>query len=141
MSNLGTMRLASGHSLNVTVFSCRALRAGHGVNRAKSYLLLNDMVGHSDLALKRLCHGKILVELEQDDCVDVSVQDEKDGVEYIAQCAAVLLGRLVLKGQSLLVKLADAVIAIRGRKHPSSSQARELRDVAVAMEILPQQRL
>ena len=112
---------------------------GPSVNRAKAYLVFAGMVQSSDIALQRLCQARLLSDLERDDVIVDAMGEtaEQADAVYLAQCGALLVRQLVVKAGLLLSKLAAAITAIRGRKHPSAAQAKALKDASVAMAVVP----
>lgn len=102
------------------------------------------MIQSSDVALQRLCQARLLADLERDDGFDdipprsdEDITQEQADRAYLAQCGALLVRQLVVKTGLLLSKLAAAITAIRGRKHPSAAQAKALKEANVALEIVP----
>eukprot|EP00730_Choanoeca_flexa_P006001 TRINITY_DN12065_c0_g1_i1.p1 TRINITY_DN12065_c0_g1~~TRINITY_DN12065_c0_g1_i1.p1 ORF type:complete len:793 (+),score=200.62 TRINITY_DN12065_c0_g1_i1:93-2381(+) len=117
----------------------KTARLGPSLNRAKAYLVFAGMIKRSDVALQRLCQGRLLLDLERDNDLELLPEGEEDAAEqvYLAQCAALLVRMLVQQTEVLLSRLSTAIVAIKDRKHPSATQAKALKDAQPAMVVVP----
>ncbi|XP_062395591.1 serine/threonine-protein kinase ULK4 [Sardina pilchardus] len=116
----------------------RSLESPSAVIRAKAFLVLLQVLMHSRDVLLLCCNSRLVMYIERDIRKATPGKEQQSGNEYLSKCLGLFIRHITLELPTILDDILFALDSIVGRKHPSPSQARQLKQNLPMMSVVLQ---
>ncbi|XP_056300936.1 serine/threonine-protein kinase ULK4 isoform X8 [Pseudoliparis swirei] len=133
-SSIHTHRVSQSRGLVLKVLSC--LESPSTVTRAKTLLLLLLLLQDDTHTLLYCCQHRLVTQLERDLRKATPLREKPGQSGYLPQCLHVLVGYLSGTALLILEEVLSALRGVMGRKHPTSAQARRLKQTLPLMSVV-----
>ncbi|XP_024917447.1 serine/threonine-protein kinase ULK4 isoform X2 [Cynoglossus semilaevis] len=140
-SQIQTHRITQSRDLVLTVLRC--LESASNVTRAKTVLLLLLLIQDNPQILLYCCQHRLVMYLERDLNRASPLKANPGQSGHLSQCLDLLIGHLCSTAPLILADVLAALRDVIGRRHPSTSQSRQLRvtlpTLSVVLELVSSQ--
>ncbi|XP_057195448.1 serine/threonine-protein kinase ULK4 isoform X2 [Triplophysa rosa] len=121
----------------------RSLESPSSVIRAKAFLVLLQVLMNNREMLLLCCNSRLVMYIERDIRKATPGKEQQTGNEYLSKCLTLFIRHTVHELPAILDDILSALGCIVGRKHPSPTQARQLKQslpmMAVVLHLLTSQ--
>ncbi|XP_065126224.1 serine/threonine-protein kinase ULK4 [Paramisgurnus dabryanus] len=121
----------------------RSLESPSPVIRAKAFLVLLQVLMNNREMLLLCCNSRLVMYIERDIRKATPGKEQQTGNEYLSKCLTLFIRHTVMELPAILDDILSALGCIVGRKHPSPTQARHLKQslpmMAVVLHLLTSQ--
>ncbi|KAM4633819.1 serine/threonine-protein kinase ULK4 [Polymixia lowei] len=129
-----THRLAQDRNLVLKVLRC--LESPSTVTRAKALLLLLLLIQDNTHMLLFCCQHRLVMYLERDLRKATPLRENTSQSEYLSQCLELLTVHLTSTASLILEEVLCALGGVVGRRHPSTTQSRQLKHTLPTMSVV-----
>ncbi|KAJ0065908.1 hypothetical protein NL108_000157, partial [Boleophthalmus pectinirostris] len=140
-SKTHTHRITQSQDLVLKVLRC--LESPSTVTRAKASLLLLLLLQDSTQTLLYCCQHRLVMYLERDFRKATALRENTAQSGYLSQCLKVMTAYLSNAAPQILDEVLCALKGVIGRKHPSTAQSRQLKQIlpnlSIVLELLSSQ--
>ncbi|XP_077063858.1 serine/threonine-protein kinase ULK4 isoform X5 [Siphateles boraxobius] len=121
----------------------RSLESPSSVIRAKAFLVLLQVIMHNREMLLLCCNSRLVMYIERDVRKATPGKEQQSGNEYLSKCLTLFIRHTVHELPAILDDILSVLGSIVGRKHPSPTQSRQLKQnlpmMAVVLHLLTSQ--
>uniref|UniRef100_A0A8C2CJ83 Unc-51 like kinase 4 n=1 Tax=Cyprinus carpio TaxID=7962 RepID=A0A8C2CJ83_CYPCA len=121
----------------------RSLESPSSVIRAKAFLVLLQVLMNNREMLLLCCNSRLVMYIERDVRKATPGKEQQSGNEYLSKCLTLFIRHTVHKLPAILDDILSVLGSIVGRKHPSPTQSRQLKQslpmMAVVLHLLTSQ--
>uniref|UniRef100_A0A9J8BIA2 Unc-51 like kinase 4 n=2 Tax=Cyprinus carpio TaxID=7962 RepID=A0A9J8BIA2_CYPCA len=121
----------------------RSLESPSSVIRAKAFLVLLQVLMNNREMLLLCCNSRLVMYIERDVRKATPGKEQQSSNEYLSNCLALLIRHTVHELPAILDDILSVLGSIVGRKHPSPTQSRQLKQslpmMAVVLHLLTSQ--
>ncbi|XP_039550396.1 serine/threonine-protein kinase ULK4 [Pimephales promelas] len=121
----------------------RSLESPSSVIRAKAFLVLLKVLMHNREMLLLCCNSRLVMYIERDVRKATPGKEQQSGNEYLSKCLTLFIRHTVHELPAILDDILSVLGSIVGRKHPSPTQSRQLKQnlpmMAVVLHLLTSQ--
>ncbi|XP_056619060.1 serine/threonine-protein kinase ULK4 isoform X2 [Triplophysa dalaica] len=121
----------------------RSLESPSSVIRAKAFLVLLQVLMNNREMLLLCCNSRLVMYIERDVRKATPGKEQQTGNEYLSKCLTLFIRHTVHELPAILDDILSSLGCIVGRKHPSPTQARQLKQslpmMAVVLHLLTSQ--
>ncbi|XP_074844337.1 serine/threonine-protein kinase ULK4 [Carettochelys insculpta] len=104
--------------------------------RAKAFLvLLQILINHREMLLLS-CQARLVMYIERDSRKTTPGKEQQSGNEYLSKCLDLLICHIVQELPGVLGDILSALTNVSGRKHPSTTQAKQLKTCLPMMSVV-----
>ncbi|XP_046884372.1 serine/threonine-protein kinase ULK4 isoform X1 [Hypomesus transpacificus] len=114
----------------------RSLESPSPAIRAKAFLVLLLVLLNNREMLLLCCNSRLVMYTERDIRKSTPSREQQSSNEYLSKCLDLLIHHLLQELPSILEDILGALGSIVGRKHPSASQARQLKHTLPMMTVV-----
>ncbi|XP_051999289.1 serine/threonine-protein kinase ULK4 [Xyrauchen texanus] len=149
LTMFATMLLSGSHSYRLVqdrdfvMKIIRSLESPSSVIRAKAFLVLLQVLMNNREMLLLCCNSRLVMYIERDVRKATPGKEQQSGNEYLSECLALFIRHTVHELPAILDDILSVLGSIVGRKHPSPTQARQLKQslpmMAVVLHLLTSQ--
>lgn len=105
----------------------RLLESPSTVIRAKTFLVLLQILTHNKEMLLQYCQSRLVMYIERDSRKATPAKEPQSSYEYLSQCLDLLIAHIAQELPGILGEILGALAVVSGRKHPSTTQAKQLK--------------
>ncbi|XP_078620441.1 serine/threonine-protein kinase ULK4-like isoform X1 [Branchiostoma floridae x Branchiostoma japonicum] len=106
----------------------RLLESPSLIIRAKAFLAIHEVIRNNREMLLTCCQARLVMYIERDMRRTIPAKpDQQEDMEYMMRCLDLLNGLFVAELPQVMGEAIASLEAISGRKHPSSTQAKQLK--------------
>ncbi|XP_069504376.1 serine/threonine-protein kinase ULK4 [Ambystoma mexicanum] len=105
----------------------RLLESPSTVIRAKTFLVLLQILTHNKEMLLQSCQSRLVMYIERDSRKATAGKEQQSSNEYLSKCLDLLIYHIVQELPGILGDVLGALATVSGRKHPSTIQAKQLK--------------
>ncbi|XP_078519656.1 serine/threonine-protein kinase ULK4 isoform X2 [Lissotriton helveticus] len=105
----------------------RLLESPSTVIRAKTFLVLLQILTHNKEMLLQYCQSRLVMYIERDSRKATPAKEPQSSNEYLSQCLDLLIAHIAQELPGILGDILGALAVVSGRKHPSTTQAKQLK--------------
>ncbi|CAM4517315.1 serine/threonine-protein kinase ULK4 isoform X1 [Caretta caretta] len=95
--------------------------------RAKAFLVLLQVLINNREMLLLSCQARLVMYIERDSRKTTPGKEQQSGNEYLSKCLDLLIYHIVQELPGILGDILGALANVSGRKHPSTTQAKQLK--------------
>ncbi|XP_050793840.1 serine/threonine-protein kinase ULK4 isoform X1 [Gopherus flavomarginatus] len=95
--------------------------------RAKAFLVLLQVLINNREMLLLSCQARLVMYIERDSRKTAPGKEQQSGSEYLSKCLDLLIYHIVQELPGVLGDILSALANVSGRKHPSTTQAKQLK--------------
>ncbi|CAM4515872.1 unnamed protein product [Lepidochelys olivacea] len=95
--------------------------------RAKAFLVLLQVLINNREMLLLSCQARLVMYIERDSRKTTPGKEQQSGNEYLSKCLDLLIYHIVRELPGILGDILGALANVSGRKHPSTTQAKQLK--------------
>ncbi|CAM5092517.1 unnamed protein product [Eretmochelys imbricata] len=95
--------------------------------RAKAFLVLLQVLINNREMLLLSCQARLVMYIERDSRKTTPGKEQQSGNEYLSKCLDLLIYHIVQELPGILGDILSALANVSGRKHPSTTQAKQLK--------------
>ncbi|XP_074918628.1 serine/threonine-protein kinase ULK4 [Chelonoidis abingdonii] len=95
--------------------------------RAKAFLVLLQVLINNREMLLLSCQARLVMYIERDSRKTTPGKEQQSGNEYLSKCLDLLIYHIVQELPGVLGDILSALANVSGRKHPSTTQAKQLK--------------
>uniref|UniRef100_A0A8C1YMB6 Unc-51 like kinase 4 n=1 Tax=Cyprinus carpio TaxID=7962 RepID=A0A8C1YMB6_CYPCA len=121
----------------------RSLESPSSVIRAKAFLVLLQVLMNNREMLLLCCNSRLVMYIERDVRKATPGKEQQSSNEYLSNCLTLLIRHTVHELPAILDDILSVLGSIVGRKHPSPTQSRQLKQslpmMAVVLHLLTSQ--
>uniref|UniRef100_A0A8C2Q270 Unc-51 like kinase 4 n=1 Tax=Cyprinus carpio TaxID=7962 RepID=A0A8C2Q270_CYPCA len=121
----------------------RSLESPSSVIRAKAFLVLLQVLMNNREMLLLCCNSRLVMYIERDVRKATPGKEQQSSNEYLSKCLTLLIRHTVHELPAILDDILSVLGSIVGRKHPSPTQSRQLKQslpmMAVVLHLLTSQ--
>uniref|UniRef100_A0A673MU96 Serine/threonine-protein kinase ULK4-like n=1 Tax=Sinocyclocheilus rhinocerous TaxID=307959 RepID=A0A673MU96_9TELE len=121
----------------------RSLESPSSVIRAKAFLVLLQVLMNNREMLLLCCNSRLVMYIERDVRKATPGKEQQSGNEYLSKCLTLFIRHTVHELPAILDDILSVLGSIVGRKHPSPTQSRQLKQslpmMAVVLHLLTSQ--
>ncbi|XP_073781853.1 serine/threonine-protein kinase ULK4 isoform X3 [Danio rerio] len=121
----------------------RSLESPSSVIRAKAFLVLLQVLMNNREMLLLCCNSRLVMYIERDVRKATPGKEQQSGNEYLSKCLTLFIRHTVRELPAILDDILSVLGSIVGRKHPSPTQSRQLKQslpmMAVVLHLLTSQ--
>ncbi|XP_016112760.1 serine/threonine-protein kinase ULK4, partial [Sinocyclocheilus grahami] len=121
----------------------RSLERPSSVIRAKAFLVLLQVLMNNREMLLLCCNSRLVMYIERDVRKATPGKEQQSGNEYLSKCLTLFIRHTVHELPAILDDILSVLGSIVGRKHPSPTQSRQLKQslpmTAVVLHLLTSQ--
>uniref|UniRef100_A0A8C7MVA4 Unc-51 like kinase 4 n=1 Tax=Oncorhynchus kisutch TaxID=8019 RepID=A0A8C7MVA4_ONCKI len=114
----------------------RSLESPSSVIRAKAFLVLLQVLCSNRDMLLLCCNSRLVMYIERDIRQATPGKELQSSNEYLSKCLHLLIRHVVLQLPAILDDMLSALGSIVGRKHPSTVQAKQLKQSVPMMTVV-----
>ncbi|XP_036395440.1 serine/threonine-protein kinase ULK4 [Megalops cyprinoides] len=114
----------------------RCLESPSAVIRAKAFLVLVQVLINNREMLLLCCNSRLVMYIERDVRKATPGREQQSSNEYLSKCLDVLIRHIVQELPGILEDILSALGNIVGRKHPSTVQAKQLKQCLPMMGVV-----
>ncbi|XP_071025006.1 serine/threonine-protein kinase ULK4-like [Oncorhynchus clarkii lewisi] len=114
----------------------RSLESPSSVIRAKAFLVLLQVLCSNRDMLLLCCNSRLVMYIERDIRQATPGKELQSTNEYLSKCLHLLIRHVVLQLPAILDDMLSALGSIVGRKHPSTVQAKQLKQSVPMMTVV-----
>ncbi|XP_029593552.1 serine/threonine-protein kinase ULK4 [Salmo trutta] len=114
----------------------RSLESPSSVIRAKAFLVLLQVLCSNRDMLLLCCNSRLVMYIERDIRQATPGKGLQSSNEYLSKCLHLLIRHVVLQLPAILDDMLSALGSIVGRKHPSTVQAKQLKQSVPMMTVV-----
>ncbi|KAJ8290787.1 hypothetical protein GJAV_G00017560 [Gymnothorax javanicus] len=114
----------------------RSLESPSCVIRAKAFLVLVQVLMNNREMLLLCCNSRLVMYVERDVRKATQGREQQSGNEYLSKCLDVLIRHIVQELPGILGDILSVLGNIAGRKHPSTIQAKQLKQSLPMMGVV-----
>uniref|UniRef100_A0A8C3PCV3 Unc-51 like kinase 4 n=1 Tax=Chrysemys picta bellii TaxID=8478 RepID=A0A8C3PCV3_CHRPI len=104
--------------------------------RAKAFLVLLQVLINNREMLLLSCQARLVMYIERDSRKATPGKEQQSGNEYLSKCLDLLIYHIVQELPGILGDILSALANVSGRKHPSTTQAKQLKMCLPMMPIV-----
>ncbi|XP_017329549.1 serine/threonine-protein kinase ULK4 isoform X5 [Ictalurus punctatus] len=105
----------------------RSLESPSSLIRAKAFLVLLQVLMNNREMLVLCCNSRLVMYIERDTRKATPGKEQQSGNEYLSKCLALFIRHTVRELPAIMDDILTALGSIVGRKHPSTTQTRQLK--------------
>ncbi|XP_072572821.1 serine/threonine-protein kinase ULK4 isoform X2 [Paramormyrops kingsleyae] len=140
-SGVNVQRLVQERELVLRVSRC--LESPFPAVRAKAFLVLLQVLLHNREMLLLCCNSRLVMYIERDVRKAVPGREQPSANQHLSRCLQLLIRHIVRELPAVLDDILAALGSVAGRKHPSTAQAKQLKQclplVSVVLQVLTSQ--
>ncbi|XP_048880834.1 serine/threonine-protein kinase ULK4 isoform X2 [Brienomyrus brachyistius] len=140
-SGVNVQRLVQERELVLRVSRC--LESPFPAVRAKAFLVLLQVLLHNREMLLLCCNSRLVMYIERDVRKAVPEREQPSANQHLSRCLQLLIRHIVRELPAVLDDILAALGSVAGRKHPSTAQAKQLKQclpmVSVVLQVLTSQ--
>ncbi|KAM8967043.1 serine/threonine-protein kinase ULK4 [Pelodytes ibericus] len=114
----------------------RLLESPSTAIRAKAFLILLQILINNKEMLLQCCQTRLVMYIERDSRKTTSEKEQQSINEYLSSCLDLLIHHIVRELPGILGDILSALSNVSGRKHPSTVQAKHLKQCLPNMAIV-----
>ncbi|MBN3325920.1 ULK4 kinase, partial [Atractosteus spatula] len=114
----------------------RSLESPSAVIRAKAFLVLLQVLMNNREMLLLCCNSRLVMYIERDSRKATPGKEQQSSNEYLSKCLDLLIRHIVQELPAVLGDVLSALANISGRKHPSTVQAKQLKQCLPMMGVV-----
>ncbi|XP_029601087.1 serine/threonine-protein kinase ULK4 [Salmo trutta] len=114
----------------------RSLESPSSVIRAKAFLVLLQVLCSNRDMLLLCCNSRLVMYIERDIRQATPGKELQSSNEYLSKCLHLLIRHVVLQLPAILDDMLSSLGSIVGRKHPSTVQAKQLKQSVPMMTVV-----
>ncbi|KAJ8354205.1 hypothetical protein SKAU_G00217720 [Synaphobranchus kaupii] len=114
----------------------RSLESPSCMIRGKAFLVLVQVMMNNREMLLLCCNSRLVMYIERDVRKATPGREQQSGNEYLSKCLDVLIRHIVQELPGILGDILSALGNIAGRKHPSTIQAKQLKQCLPMMGVV-----
>ncbi|KAM6909704.1 serine/threonine-protein kinase ULK4 [Xenentodon cancila] len=133
-SHIQTHRIAQSQDLLLKVLRC--LESPSTITRAKAMLLLLLLIQDNTHTLLYCCQHRLVMYLERDLRKAAPLRENSSQSGYLSQCLELLVVHLSCKAPAIMEDVLCALEGVIGRKHPSTTQSKQLKQTLPTMTVV-----
>uniref|UniRef100_A0A673HIV0 Protein kinase domain-containing protein n=1 Tax=Sinocyclocheilus rhinocerous TaxID=307959 RepID=A0A673HIV0_9TELE len=131
------------HDRDFVMKIIRSLESPSSVIRAKAFLVLLQVLMNNREMLLLCCNSRLVMYIERDVRKATPGKEQQSGNEYLSKCLTLFIRHTVHELPAILDDILSVLGSIVGRKHPSPTQSRQLKQslpmMAVVLHLLTSQ--
>uniref|UniRef100_A0A6Q2X8Y9 Protein kinase domain-containing protein n=1 Tax=Esox lucius TaxID=8010 RepID=A0A6Q2X8Y9_ESOLU len=116
----------------------RSLESPSSIIRAKAFLVLLQVLSSNRDMLLLCCNSRLVMYIERDIRKATPGKEQQSNNEYLSKCLDLLIRHMVLELPDILDDMLSALGSVVGRKHPSTVQAKQLKQSLPMMTVVLQ---
>ncbi|XP_075322704.1 serine/threonine-protein kinase ULK4 isoform X2 [Odontesthes bonariensis] len=133
-SHIQMHRIAQSQDLVLKVLRC--LESASTVTRAKALLLLLLLIQDSTHTLLYCCQHRLVMYLEREMRKATPLRENSSQSGYLSQCLDLLIVHLGTTAPAIMEDVLCALRGVIGRRHPSTTQTRQLKQTLPTMSVV-----
>uniref|UniRef100_UPI00398E3640 serine/threonine-protein kinase ULK4 isoform X2 n=1 Tax=Pristiophorus japonicus TaxID=55135 RepID=UPI00398E3640 len=114
----------------------RLLESPSTVIRAKAFLVLLQVLRNNQEMLLFCCQTRLVMYIERDSRKVMQGKEQQNSNEYLSKCLDLLICHIVQELPGIMGGVLSALCNVSGRKHPSTTQAKQLKTCLPMMPVM-----
>ncbi|KAK1173548.1 serine/threonine-protein kinase ULK4 [Acipenser oxyrinchus oxyrinchus] len=114
----------------------RLLESPVSTIRAKAFLVLLQVLMNNREMLLLCCNSRLVMYIERDSRKATPGKEQQSSNEYLSKCLDQLICHIVQELPAILGDILSALASVSGRKHPSTVQAKQLKQCLPTMPVV-----
>ncbi|KAL0985292.1 hypothetical protein UPYG_G00155100 [Umbra pygmaea] len=124
------------HEREFVVRIMRSLESPSSAIRAKAFLVLLQILSNNRDMLLLCCTSRLVMYIERDIRKTTPGKEQQSSNEYLSKCLDLLIRHIGLELPAILDEMLSVLGSVVGRKHPSTVQAKQLKQSLPMMTVV-----